>query len=55
MNHQTFNNPEFRPQLNFFHSIHLDLQDTRVEKTPIVYMGTTQLVWMFRKASNVRF
>ena len=37
MNYQIFSNPQFRPLLkNSFHSIHIDLRDTSVEKIPFV-------------------
>ena len=56
MNDQTFSNLQFRPLLkNSFHSIHIDLRDTRVEKLPFVSIGITRLVLMFRKASNIHF
>ena len=56
MNYQTFSNLQFRPLLkNSFHSIHIDLRDTRGEKTPFVSVGITRLVLMFRKASNIHF
>ena len=56
MNYQTFSNLQFRPLLkNSFHSIHIDLRDTRGEKTPFVSVGITRLVLMFRKASNLDF
>ena len=56
MNYQTFSNLQFRPLLkNSFHSIHIDLRDTRGEKIPFVSVGITRLVLMFRKASNIHF
>ena len=52
MNYQTFRNLQFRPRLNIsFHSIHIDLRDTRGEKIPFVSVGITRLVLMFREAS----
>ena len=56
MNYQTFSNLQFRPLLkNSFHSIHIDLRDTSVEKIPFVSVGITRFVLMFRKASNIHF
>ena len=56
MNYQTFSNLQFRALLkNSFHSIHFDLRDTSVEKIPLVSVGITRLVLMFRKASNIHF
>ena len=56
MNYQTFSNLQFRPLLkNSFHSIHIDLRDTSVEKIPFVSLGITRLVLMFKKASNIHF
>ena len=55
-NYQTFSNLQFRPLLkNSFHSIHIDLRDTSSEKTPLVHVGITRLVLMFRKMSNNHF
>ena len=54
MNYQTFTNLHFRPLLrNFYHSIHIDLRDTR--KIPFVSVANNRLVLLFRKASNVCF
>ena len=56
INYQTFSNLQFRPLLeNSFHSIHIDLRDTSGEKMPLVSVGITRLVLMFRKASNIHF
>ena len=56
MNYQTFSNLQFRPLLkNSFHSIHIDLRDPSGEKIPLVSVGITRLVLMFRKASNIHF
>ena len=56
MNYQTFSNLQFRPLLkNSFQSTHIDLRDTSGEKIPFVSVGTTRLVLMFRKASNIHF
>ena len=56
MNYQTFSNLQFRPLLkNSFHSIHIDLRDPSVAKTPFVSLGITRLVLMFRKASKIHF
>ena len=56
MNYQTFWNLQFRPLLtNSFHSIHIDLRDTSGEEIPIVSVGITRLVLMFRKTSNIHF
>ena len=56
MNYQTFSNPQFRPQLkNSFHSIHINLRDTSGEKIPLVSVGVTRSVLMFRKASNFHY
>ena len=54
MNYQTFSNLQFRRLLkNSFHSIHIDLRDTSGEKIPFVSVGTTRLVLMFRKISDI--
>ena len=56
MNYQTFSNLQFKPLLkNSFHSIHIDLRDPSAEKIPLVSVGITRLVLMFRKASNIHF
>ena len=56
MNYQTFSNLQFIPLLeNSFPSIHIDLRDTSAEKTPLVSVGITRLVLMFRKPSNNHF
>ena len=56
MNYQTFSNLQFRPLLKkSFHSIHIDLRDTSGEKIPLVSVGITRLVLMFRKVSNIHF
>ena len=56
MNYQTFSNPQFRPPLkNSFHSIHIDLRDKSDEKIIFVSVGTTRLVLMLQKASNIDF
>ena len=56
MNYQTFNNLQFRPLLkNSFLSIHIDLRDTSSEKIPLVSVGITRFVLMFRKVSNIHF
>ena len=56
MNYQTFSNLQFRPLLkSFFQSIHINLRDTSGEKIPIVSVGDTQLVLLFRKVSNIHF
>ena len=56
MNYQTFSNLQFRPLLKkCFHSIHINLRDTSVEKIPFVSVGITRLALMFRKASNFHF
>ena len=56
MNYQTFSNLQFRPLLkNSFHSIHIDLRDKSGEKIPVVSVGITRLVSMFRKVSNIHF
>ena len=53
MNYQTFSNLQFIPLLkNSFHSIHIDLRDTSVEKTPFVSVSITLLVLMFRKQKS---
>ena len=52
MNYQTFSNLQFRPLLKkIFPSIHIDLRETSGEKIPIVSVGITCLVLMFRKKS----
>ena len=54
MNYQTFSNLQFRRLLkNSFHSIHNDLRDTSGEKIPLVSVGITRLVFMFRKVSDI--
>ena len=54
--HQTFSNLQFRPLLkNSFHSVHINLRDTFGKKIPLVSVGITRLVLMFRKASSFRF
>ena len=56
MNYQTFSNLQFRPLLKTsFHSIHIDLRDTSGEKVPLISVGITLLVLMFRKVSNIHF
>ena len=56
MNGQLFSNLQFRQLLkNYFHSVHIDLRDTSVEKIPFVSVGMTRLFLMFRKASNIHF
>ena len=56
MNYQTFSNLQFGPLLKTsFHSIHTDLRDTNVEKIPLVSVGITRLVLMFRKAPDIHF
>ena len=56
MNYQAFSNLQFRLHLkNSFRCIHIDLRDTRGEKTPFVSVGFTWLDLMFRKASNNQF
>ena len=56
MNYQTFSNLQFRPLLkDSFHSIHIGLRDTSGKKIPLVSVGITRLVLMFRKASNIHF
>ena len=56
INNQTFSNLQFRLLLkNSFHSIRIDLRDTSGEKVYFVSVGTTRLVLMFRKASNIQF
>ena len=54
MNYQNFSNLQFTPLLkNSFHSIHINLRDTSGEKIPFVSVGSTRLVLMFQKASNI--
>ena len=56
MNYQTFSNLQSRLLLkNFFHSIHIDLRDTSCEEIPLVSVGITRLVLMFRNVSNIHF
>ena len=53
MNYQTFSNLQFRPLLkNSFNSIHLDLENTIGEKIPLVSVGITRLVLMFKTSST---
>ena len=55
MNYQTFSNLQFRRLLkNSFHSIHIDLGDTSGEKIPLISVGISRLVLMFRKVSDIR-
>ena len=54
MNYQTVSNFQFRRLLkNYFHSIHLELQDTSGETIPFVAVGITRLFLMFRKVSDI--
>ena len=54
MNYQTFSNLQFRRLLrNSFHSILIDLRDTSGETIPLVSVGITRLVLMFRKVSDI--
>ena len=54
MNYQTFSNLQFRRLLkNSFHSIHIDLRDTSVEKIAFFLVGITRLVLMCRKVSDI--
>ena len=56
MNYQTFSTLQFRRLLkNSFHSIHIDLRDTPGEKIPFVSVGTTRLVLMLRKVSDIYY
>ena len=56
MNSQTFSNLQIRPVLkNFFHSMHIDLRDTSVDKMPFLSGGITSLVLKFRKSSHIHF
>ena len=56
MSYQTFSDLQFRSLLkNSFHSTHIDLRDTSGEKIPLVSVGITRFVLMFRKASNIHF
>ena len=56
MNYQFFRNLQFRQLLkNSFHSIHIDLRDTSREKIPLVSVGFTLFVLMFRKVSSIHF
>ena len=55
VSYQTFNNPQFSPLLkNCFQSFHVDLRDRSVDKTPVVSVGFTRLLLMFKKASNIQ-
>ena len=54
MNYLTFSTLQFRRLLkNSFHSIHIDFRDRSGEKIPIVSVGITRLVLMFRKVSDI--
>ena len=54
MNYQTFSNLQFRRLLkNSFHSILIELRDTSDEKIPVVSVGITRLVLLFRKVSDI--
>ena len=56
MNYQIFSNLQFRPLLkNSFHSIHIDLRDSSGEKIPVVSVGITRFVLMFRMVSSIHF
>ena len=54
MNYEIFSNLQFRRLLkNSFHSIRNDWRNTSGEKIPLVSVGTTRLVLMFRKISDI--
>ena len=56
LNYQTLSNLQFRPLLkSSFHRIHIDLRDRYGEKMPLVSVGITRFVLMFRKASSIHF
>ena len=56
MKYQTFNNRHFRPLLkDSFHSVHIDLKNTRGEKISFVSAGITRFLLVFRKVSNLHF
>ena len=56
MNYQTLGNLQFRPLLkNIFHSIHIDPRDTSGEKIPLVSVGITRFVLVFRQESTIHF
>ena len=56
MKYQTYSNLQFRPLFKTsFHSIHIDLRDTSGKKLPLVSVGITPVVLMFRKVCNIHF
>ena len=56
MNYQTFSKLQVRPVFkNVFHSIHIGLKDSSVEKILFVSVSIARLVLLFRKASNPHF
>ena len=56
MNYQSFTNLQFRKLLNTsFHSIKVELRDTTGEKIPLVSVGSTRVVPLFRKISDSLF
>ena len=56
LNYQTFSNLQFRTLLkNSFYGIHSELRDTSGEKRPLVSVGITRLVLLFRRVSNIHF
>ena len=56
MNYQSFTNLQIKRLLkNSFHSIKLELKDTKGEKIPFVSVGITRVVLLFRKISDNHF
>ena len=54
MKYQSISNLQIRLLLkNSFHSFHIDLRDTSVEKLAVVSVAVTCLVLMFKKAGDV--
>ena len=56
MNYQTFSDLKFRPLLETsFQGIHIELRDMSSKKIPIVSVGITLLVLVFKKVSKIQF
>ena len=56
MNYQSFTKIQLKKLLkNSFHIIKIELRDSTVEKVPFVFLGITQVVFLFRKISNIYF
>ena len=56
MNYHTYSKLHFRRLLkSSFHSVQIDLRDTSRKEGPVVSLGITRLVLMFRKTSSIHF